>query len=366
MIRALIRTALLAASLALSALPARAEPPPTTEQAQSELGYKARGEDQPPGSLLGGAIAVGPGFLVHGLGHYYAGDSRTALSLLLAELAGIGLIIAGSVIDDSTNGGGSTGGIRNALTHSGVLLFFGSWVADIVGTFKGAESFDSSSRRTRGNVLGIAYRFTENPLTPFKHHLVTRLSLDSGRIWLRPELDLEVGLDLWQLALDAGVRLFVGDNPHNRIALGVNGRRHAVRQFGYTATSAAGFVDWQVDLGLVVRGMRNFYLFNRTGYGLFALQFGDRTNDAPGLSTTYDFVDSYLLFETGIALNTGRKTNVSLAVIQDPTRDLAASSPDGGMLELSLLHRQSSDLDIELSATSGDGWGVWLGLGYGL
>lgn len=359
MIRALLIVSLIAA-------PALAEPPPTSEKAQNELGYKARGEDEPPGSLLGGAIAVGPGFLVHGLGHYYAGDNATALTLLLAELAGVGLIIAGGVLESSTNGSGSTGGLRNGLTHAGVLLFFGSWVADIVGAFKGSESFDANSRRTEGNLLGIAYRFTENPLTPFKHHLVTRLSLDNGRIWVRPELDLEVGLDLWQIALDTGVRVLIGDNPHNRIAIGFNGRRHAVRQFGYAATSAATFVDWQVDLGLVVRGMRNFYLFNRTGYGLLALQFGSQIGDAPGLSTEFDFTDSYLLFETGVAVNTGRKTNVSVSVVQDPTRDLAAGSADGGMLDVSLRHRQSSDLDIELSATLGDGWGVWLGLGYGL
>lgn len=357
--------ALLCACLVLAGPAARAEPPPTTEQAKAQ-GYEPRGEGERPGSLLGGAIAVGPGFLVHGLGHYYAGDTPTALTLLLSELAGIGLIIAGSVVDENTNGAGPTGGLRNALTHTGVLLFFGSWVADIVGTFKGAESFAPNSRRTSGNVFGIAYRFTDNPLTPFKHHLVTRLSLDNGRVWVRPEVDLEVALDLWQVALDTGVRLFVGDNPHNRFGVGVNGRRYAVPRFGYAATSAAAFIDWQVDLGMIVRGMRNFYLFNRTGYGTLGLQFGDNINETPGIGIDFDFVDSYLLFETGIALNTGRKTNVSLAVIQDPTRDLAPASADGGMVELSLLYRQSSDLDIELTGTSGDGWGVWLGLGYGL
>jgi hypothetical protein len=330
------------------------------------VGYRGRADDEPPGSLLGGALAIGPGFLVHGLGHYYAGDNQTALTLLLAEIAGIALIIAGNVIDENSNGAGSTGGTRNALVHSGVLLFFGSWAADIIGTFKGSESFEASSRRVRQRMLGISYRFTDNPLTPFKHHLVSHLNLDNGRFWARPEIDLEVGLDLWQLSLDIGGRIFVGDNPLNRIGLGFNTRRYAVPRFSYSATSGTGFVEWQVDLGQVVQGMRNFYLFNRTGYGLLGFQFSDVTNAAPGIALDFDFVDSYLLFETGVAVNVSRKTNLALAIVQDPSRDLALESADGGLLDLRLVHQQSAELDIELSLTSGDGWGVWLGLGYGL
>lgn len=356
---------LLASLLAIGPVqPAHAEPPATVPEAIAE-GYNPRSDEEPAGSLLGGAIAIGPGFLMHGLGHYYTGDTRTALTLLLAELTGIGLVIAGALVDNSTNGAGPTGGARNALLHAGALLFLGSWAADIIGTFKGSESFEPSSRRISTRMIGVAYRFTDNPLTPFKHHLVTRLTLDSGHLWFRPELDLEAGLDLWQFSVDMGGR-WLGENPHNRIGLGLNMRRHAVRRFGYTATSAVGFVEFQFDIGQVVRGMRNFYLFNRTGYGLLGYQFGPTQGEAPGLSFDFDFSDTYLLFETGFAVNIGRKTNISTAIVQDPTRDLAADSADGTMFQLGLLHRQSADLDIELNLTSGDGWGVWLGLGYGL
>lgn len=356
---ACIFACLLASPMAL------AEPPATVPEAVAE-GYNPRGEEEPAGSLLGGAIAIGPGFLLHGLGHYYAGDGRTALTLLAAEAVGIALVVIGAILDESTNGAGSTGGARNALFHTGALLFLGSWAADIIGTFKGSESFEPTSRRASARMVGIAYRFTDNPLTPFKHHLVTRLNLDNGRLWIRPELDLEAGLELWQLSVDMGGRVFVGENPFNRIGIGFNARRHAVRRFGYTATSAVGFAEFQLDLGQIVRGMRNFYLFNRTGYGLLGYQFGGTLGQAPGLSFDFDFTDSYLLFETGFAVNIGRKTNISTAIVQDPTRDLAADDADGNMFQLSLLHRQSADLDIELSLTSGDGWGVWLGLGYGL
>ena len=88
--------------------------------------------------------------------------------------------------------------------------------------------------------------------------------------------------------------------------------------------------------------------------------------EAPGLEFDFDFTGSYLLFETGFAVNVARKTHLSTAIIQDPTRDLVADSADGTQFQVGLLHRQSADLDIELSLTSGDGWGVWLGLGYGL
>lgn len=359
-----LTTFLLLAALCVAPTHA-AEPLQTVPEAVAD-GYRGREPDEPPGSLLGGALAIGPGFLVHGLGHYYAGDNETALTLLIAELVGVGLIIAGNVLDDRSNGAGTTGGARNALVHSGVLLFFGSWAADIIGTFKGSESFEASSRRVRQRMFGLAYRFTDNPLTPFKHHLVSYLHLDNGRLWARPEVDLEVGLDLLQFGIDMGGRLFVGDNPLNRFGLGVNARRYSVPRFGYAATSGAGFIDWQVDLGQVVRGMRNFYLFNRTGYGLLGFQFSSIANSAPGVALDFDFSDAYLLFETGVAVNISPKTNLAVAVVQDPSRDLALENADGGLFDLRLVHKQSADLDIELSLTSGDGWGVWLGLGYGL
>ena len=353
------------ALLLVLATAAHADPPTTVPEAE-EQGFARRPADEPAGSLFGGVLAVGPGFLLHGFGHYYAGDTDTALTLLLAELAGLGLLLGSYAIDESSHGDGSTGGLRRGMLHAGSVLFFGSWGADILGTFKGAAPFEPLSWRPEGGSVGLAYRFTDNPLTPFKHHLSARLGLDSGLIYFRTELDLEASLALWQVDADLGVRWLRGVNPSNHLLVGVRSRRHAVRQYGYATLATAGYLGGQLDLGEVVRGMRNFYVFTRAGYGIIGNQFGDETGTAPGLTDDPWFQDTWLLLETGAAVNVAPRTTVSLTFIEDPTRDVGPATADGGLLELALLHRQSADLGIEVSFVAGDGWGLRLGLGYDL
>ncbi len=70
-----------------------------------------------------------PGIIIRGSGHFYAGDRRTGSRLLGAEAAG-GLLIAG----------GFYLGLAGVQTEagfallSGVILFVGSWVYDVVGS----------------------------------------------------------------------------------------------------------------------------------------------------------------------------------------------------------------------------------------
>jgi hypothetical protein len=355
-------------------LPAREAPPlerpralgrPETMVDAQAQGFAQRPAEEPAGSLFGGVLAVGPGFLLHGFGHYYAGDKETALTLFLAEIVGLGLIVGAFALDEFTHGSGSTGGLRLGLTHAGAALFFGSWGADILGTFKGAGAFDPLSWRTEGTSMGLAYRFTDNPLTPFKHHTVARFSFDSGSFYLSPELDLEASLGLWQVELDTGMRWRFA-NPHNHLVLGARVRRHAVRRYGYASLASAAYLGGQLDLGEVVRGMRGFYVFNRTGYGVVGHQFGDQVGTAPGPTDGPWFQDSWLLIETGVAFNVGLKTTLMMAFIEDPTRDVGPSEGDSGLVEVSLQHRQSADLDIDVGFMAGEGWGIRLGLGYGL
>jgi hypothetical protein len=68
-----------------------------------------------------------PGIIVHGSGHFYAGDARTGSRLLGAEAAGGLLIVGGFFL-----------GLAGVQTEagfavlSGGILFVGSWVYDVV------------------------------------------------------------------------------------------------------------------------------------------------------------------------------------------------------------------------------------------
>lgn len=335
--------------------------------ARRREGFYPRPIDESPGSLLGGALALGPGFLVHGLGHLYIGETRTAWQLFLTEVVGVGLAVTGLLLDAPSQKSGGVGGLRQGLLHTGTVLFLSSWLADVLGAFKGAAALDQDTSRTEGSRLGLAYRYTDDPVAPFRHHIVLRLDLDTGWFFARPKIDLEASLALRQMQLELGTRVFRGRNAQNRVIVGARLRRLENSSFGYTAMGVMGYVDAKSDLGQVLPNLRNFYLFGRIGYGYDGLSFAESTDSVPNVFAEAEFYDTYLVIESGMGFNLSRLTHIEAAFVQDPTRDIRPfAGREGGLFELSLTYRQSDSLDIEFVGTAGDALAVWLGLGFGL
>jgi hypothetical protein len=75
-------------------------------------------------------IAVFPGFIAHGSGHFYARKSLTGLALFTAEAAGLILWLRGSNFMGGSSGGPDT---EQAEFITGMALFFGSWAYDLIG-----------------------------------------------------------------------------------------------------------------------------------------------------------------------------------------------------------------------------------------
>jgi hypothetical protein len=339
---------------------------PKTLDAAREAGYASRPEDEPAGSLLGGLLAVGPGFLVHGVGHYYVDDIGTAWRLLVGEVLGVALVAGGAALQAYTGDAGATGALQRLMVHAGAFLFVGTWLTDIVGTFKGAESFDPDTTRTEGHVLSLAYRYRADPQDPRHHHLVAGLELDFGLVYLRPETTLDAALAERDWVVDTGVRVWRGLNPQNNVALGLRGRRLEYPAHGYAVRSGELYLRWKADLGQMIRSMRGFYLTNRLGLGLEEYQFADTLGRTPGLFDASDFQSGFFTVASGAEVNTGRRTHVGAMYVQDPTGPVAAASAETGALDVFLRHRYRDDLEIDVDVFAGDGWVVWLGLAYGL
>ncbi len=339
---------------------------PKTVEAAQAAGYTPRPADEPAGSLLGGLLAVGPGFLVHGVGHYYVDDVSTAWRLLVGEILGVALVAGGAALQAYTGDAGTTGALQRLMVHAGAFLFVGTWLTDIVGTFKGAESFDPDTTRTEGHVLSLAYRYRADPQDPRHHHLVAGLDLDFGLVYVRPETALDAALDERDWVLDTGVRVWRGENPQNNVALGLRGRRLEYPAYGYAVRSGELYLRWKADLGRTIRSMRGFYLTNRLGIGLEQYQFADAVDRTPGLFDASAFQSGFFTVASGAEVNTGRRTHVGVLYVQDPTGPVAAASAETGALDVFLRHRYRDDLEIDVDVYAGDGWVVWLGLGYGL
>lgn len=80
-------------------------------------------------------IALVPGSVVHGAGHFYAGKTGTAFGLFGAEIIGAGLIYAGVLgsIFEGMEGSEKRGG-EDAALIIGLGLFAGSWVYDVIAS----------------------------------------------------------------------------------------------------------------------------------------------------------------------------------------------------------------------------------------
>jgi|GEM_PF-1244516 len=80
-------------------------------------------------------IALVPGSVVHGAGHFYAGKTGTAFGLFGAEIIGAGMIIFGVLgsVFEGMEGSEKRGGEHAALII-GLGLFVGSWVYDVVAS----------------------------------------------------------------------------------------------------------------------------------------------------------------------------------------------------------------------------------------
>ncbi len=92
-------------------------------------------------------IAVVPGFVFHGSGHFYARKSLTGLALFATEYIGFILYLRGS---NFMGGSGGDHDTEQAEYISGIALFFGSWAYDLIGA-------PLAVNKENERLLGISY-----------------------------------------------------------------------------------------------------------------------------------------------------------------------------------------------------------------
>lgn len=371
------RETALAAALSLgllTSLNAEAAPRHSDEVSGAEslgyalgAGFQERPEDQPAGSFLATTLAIVPGIILHGTGHYVSNDKDAAWRLFFHEIGGLALTLGGYFLEKSTNNSGETAAASRTLMVTGMLLNVGSWVADIVGSYRGAQSFSVEERSLNDKRFGLAYRYTSDPLNPFRHHIVARLDLNFPRFYLRPSVDLEASTYAHRMQLDLGGYIYRNkERPQNALAIGARFLRVGTPSYGLASMNGELYMSFKRDVGTYIKSMRGFYVVTHLGYGLTKFQFSETENEMPGFFSKPAYSDSFLVLKAGFEFNFARHTMLDLLFVQDPTHDVAPFSTDTGLFEAGIVHRYSENLDIELDFTGGDGWVLWLGLGYAL
>jgi hypothetical protein len=112
-------------------------------------------------------LALFPGILIHGYGHFYADDNLMGNVLLTGEVVSVISVGLGALIrsDTTTFSGGLLGDRNNAgtvgsnLIWGGIIAFTGLWIVDMAHAPSAAKDYDDEH-----NLKPIAYLDQNRPM----------------------------------------------------------------------------------------------------------------------------------------------------------------------------------------------------------
>ena len=200
--------------LALSTLllvSALCSPPAYAESTDSESAKADEDKSEPsmsPG-LLPTLVAIVPGLALHGLGHYVAGDRKTASRLFHWQLVGMGMML-GSALALAYSGGSRYG---NELTIPTLIagngIFFNTFIADVYGSAGGGSVASYQPAPQAAASLGYGYIY--DPQFSYNHFAVATGHLRWGQTHIDPSLWVAVGSNNQRARLPLGYGLLASD-----------------------------------------------------------------------------------------------------------------------------------------------------------
>src|SRR5262245_354276 len=198
---AVASTMLAALLLAVAPPAARADdvatPPTITKPTPPRPPSRAR-------RVLAAGAAIIPGAIVHGAGHWVAGDRKTAKRLLVLEGVGLGRAAAAGLPL------GISGGAEETLPTLPLLvpatgLLFTTVIADVWGAAGGAR-IAGTPAPTQALDVGAGYTFVGDPRVPFAN-----LATADATAWfgpLRTGASGWFGDGTWQARASLGLRVY--------------------------------------------------------------------------------------------------------------------------------------------------------------
>lgn len=258
-------------------------------------GVRADEPAQPqPGAAAVGA-AVFPGVVVHGAGHWVAGDRRTGYRLLALEGVGVGLIAGGLATLAATGASRHLSPVIFATPVAGAGLFVASWLADVQGVAMPVDARGAPLLTAPVLEARLGTRYVHDPTIDYGTLLGPSLDLRWGRWRLSPGAWIATGGQNTRLELEVGFRptgprpgSFSADGSYVEIVTAATHQRFR-EDFDLTvleagargrydlrrlAPSLAGsFAEWGLGLGWA---LTHFHTGAREtdGDGLLLAQFG--------------------------------------------------------------------------------------------
>lgn len=145
------------------------------------------GKSLPPSrKALAVGAAIVPGVLVHGSGHFVAGNTSTAYSLLAMEGLGVGLAGGSLAILAATGASRRFVGPLIATTVTGAGLLLVSVLADLYGVIAPEEGWGSPPRRVPWVETQVGFRYVYDPTFSYRTFLTQSVDVRLGDFRLMP------------------------------------------------------------------------------------------------------------------------------------------------------------------------------------
>ncbi len=301
-----------------------------------------------------------------GYGHYCIDNSSAHYKLLGMEGASVGLMTASFLVGALSKDDKALSGLWKSLFHYGIALFVGSYLFDIIGTFKG-DTFNLAENHLDpfGHSVSVQARWI--PSNDFNLGLQIAYSYRHPRFWISPYGYADVtGFDSYDFGIDWGIALWHAERKHTHVAVAMDTKFEDYLGDDYKILKLLPYIEFSLDLGTWFDHLAELRFVNRLGIGVSLYDFGFADMRA------FSDHDTLLVLESGINLNVIEDFNV--AVIYRYRADyvvgqLSAPSrifdtipvPGVGVFSLNLDFKISRGWFASVDANFGSSVDFWIG-----
>ena len=238
------RAIALAAALIAASVGSSAWAKPGAEAPDAQIARR-----KPRARLLPVAASLVPGVLLHGAGHFAAGERRVARRLFLMEGIGLGMFVSGGVPLLLTGASRHYAAPSVALLVSGVGVFGMSWLGDIYGAATGGiDDASVGPRATAGAPIEVeaGYGYVFDPRFDYRQFAVVGGALQLGANRIAPSAWIALDDDNQRLRLEASRRFIgagsarpTGDGSTVEVAAAFTHHRYPGEEFAVTTGEAS-------------------------------------------------------------------------------------------------------------------------------
>lgn len=306
-------------------------------------------------------ISLTAGAFVHGMGHFYVGETRTGAVLLGVELASLAAIAGSLAFLGVSETASPWSAAFGPLAQAGLAGFAFSYLADVLGMLTLATSPPkSNSDARRGVGISARYLLLSVPSLSVRHAIDGAVTLNTARVYAQAATTQDVYLDLASYRGLTGVRLLQGAEPLTFLAVEARG----------------DYLSWQ--------GPGEFGRIGVEGRTVLSYQFGERVPHlgelavgltggvgnrwlqiAPAGETKFRVASSrlWIPFDSWASLNVSRNVNVRAGYGTPEVTFVPSTHALLGVAHADLNYRSEALGDLSLRVEVGEGVAVWLGGG---